>query len=136
MRSHELRIVLVNLLGQFRDAHSLSVLQKTFALHQDTKLRLAVIIALRNFGPLAGEFLLGELDDHDNHVSIRHACLQGLGESSYRPAVPVLIDLLEDAQLGDDVRSALREITHADLGENRVAWHQWWSRQLSPAQRR
>ena len=54
VRSHELRIVLVQLLGKFRDAYSLMVLEKTFGKHQDTKLRLSVIESLTNFGALAG----------------------------------------------------------------------------------
>jgi hypothetical protein len=136
VRSHDLRIVLVNLLGKFRDAYSLSVLQKTFMIHHDTKLRLAAILALKNFGALAGEFLLGELNNEANDRSIRLACLDALEASSYRPAVPVLIDLLENTSFSNDARLALREITNSDLGERSAAWQQWWSNQPSPAQRR
>ena len=111
------------------------VLEKTFGKHQDTKLRLSVIESLTNFGALAGGPLIGELDDRDKQLAGPLACREALGNSGYRPSVPVLSGLLDDAALGVKARSTLRKITDADLGQNTIAWQQWGERQLSPARR-
>jgi HEAT repeat protein len=58
---------------------------------------------------------------------IRRYCAASLGQAGHRPAIPVLIDALEDdeAAVRGAAAQALASLTGSDLGVDRPAWEAW-----------
>ena len=78
---------------------------------------------------MLGNALFSELSRPGNSLAIRKSCVQALGSARFRPAAPLLIDLVADRQLEYYALRALKRIAGEDLGHRQAVWLRWWKAQ-------
>jgi HEAT repeat protein len=123
----ELQTALVVYLGLFRNPTNLPFLVSLYVESNNEHVRLSVLGALGNLGAQTGDFILSELSRPGNSLTLQKGCIGALGSARYRPAAPILIDLLTDQQLEYYALRALKRIAGENLGHRRAVWLRWWN---------
>lgn len=123
------RLSLIVYLGLFRDPSSYSFLLELYRDTRSQDERLACVSALSALGPQAGEFLASELRSQASVLPLQRSLIHAVGVARYRPAVPQLLELLEDRQWRDEASRSLERIAGISLGDEPARWTRWWRRQ-------
>lgn len=127
--SAKLKAALIAYLGFFRTESNFSLLRTTYERAQADCVKVAVLGALGNLGPSAGEFVLGELRREGNSLAIRRSCVHALGVANYKPACQELIRLLGRRDFRRDAHRALQRVSGQRLGDGQALWLRWWNTQ-------
>lgn len=130
VRSSELKTSLIVYLGLCKSKESLVPLKKIYKEDRNPRVRAAVIGALANFGSeITSEFVLHQLKKKTLPMDLEKSCIHALGAVRYRPAIPYLVDFMDDATQNRAAARALRRISGRNFGFNKGPWLRWWRAQ-------
>jgi HEAT repeat protein len=129
IKDTRLKASLISYLGQLKNPKHFAFLETTYTFSKSNAVRLAVVSAMSNLGVNATGFLIKEVQNYDNPLSVRKSCVHSLASIAARDTVPVLLELLDDPDLHHPATRALRRIAGRQVGRTAVDWHRWWSDQ-------
>jgi HEAT repeat protein len=129
VHSEELRATLVRYLGSLKDAGSTPLFWSVYRSSSVDATRIAAVSALGCLGGEAVEPLRAEAQSREVSLSVRKACIHALGVARARSAVSMLIQHIEDPELGADAVRALSRISNQKLPAIPSAWIRWWRAQ-------
>jgi HEAT repeat protein len=127
-----------DLLSEMQETANRRFFESLFSRSRETRVRLAAVGALGRLGKTSKEFLVRQLENSGNDVSVRRAAIFALAEARCDDAAPALIDALTDERLGSAAHRALRRLAERDVGRSKARWRRWWRSQhpVSPSDER
>lgn len=127
VRSIAVKASLIAYLGFFASRANLGFLRRLYESADDDTIRIAAVGAIGRLGGEVTGFLVEEIKKPETLLTVRRSCVHALGSSRHAgEGFEILVPLLDDPDLKQDARRALRRIVGEDLGVTQGPWVRWW----------